>query len=162
MLGKGPCLPCSFCCRYTFQGVYTLELIFKVVSRGFVFNRYTYLRDGWNWLDFAVVVIAYVTILLDVLQLGDVSLTGLRAFRVLRALKSISVVPGMCQVLCHFGISVLAPSSELFMDWVPDKPTWFDVHIKKIPVAIHEYDSNCTIASLYLINLISGNCQRLR
>lgn len=64
------------------------------MARGFILNKFTYLRDGWNWLDFSVVVIAYVTILLDQLQLGDVTLTGLRALRVLRALKSISVVQG--------------------------------------------------------------------
>lgn len=36
----------------------------------------------------------YVTIILQVMGQGNVSLSGIRAFRVLRALKSISVVPG--------------------------------------------------------------------
>ena len=62
---------------------------FKVIARGFILNKFTYLRDPWNWLDFIVVALAYVTMMTDI---GNVS--GLRTFRVLRAFKSLSIVPG--------------------------------------------------------------------
>ncbi|MGH0168097.1 UNVERIFIED_CONTAM: hypothetical protein FKN15_074976 [Acipenser sinensis] len=52
--------------------------------------KYTFLRDPWNWLDFSVILMAYVTEFVD---LGNVS--ALRTFRVLRALKTISVIPGL-------------------------------------------------------------------
>ncbi|KAF1383387.1 hypothetical protein PFLUV_G00131380 [Perca fluviatilis] len=51
---------------------------------------FTFLRDPWNWLDFTVILMAYVTEFVD---LGNVS--ALRTFRVLRALKTISVIPGL-------------------------------------------------------------------
>ena len=96
--------------EYVFTAIYTLEVVikvsvllfindrkrkksttifFKVIARGFILNKFTYLRDPWNWLDFIVVALAYVTMMTDI---GNVS--GLRTFRVLRAFKSLSIVPG--------------------------------------------------------------------
>lgn len=43
--------------RYVFLGVYTVEMILKILARGFVADPYTYLRDGWNVLDFIVVIL---------------------------------------------------------------------------------------------------------
>ncbi|XP_061431061.1 sodium channel protein type 4 subunit alpha-like [Lethenteron reissneri] len=76
--------------EYTFTGIYTFESLIKIVARGFVIDNFTFLRDPWNWLDFSVITMAYVTEFVD---LGNVS--ALRTFRVLRALKTISVIPGL-------------------------------------------------------------------
>uniref|UniRef100_A0A672I531 Sodium channel protein n=1 Tax=Salarias fasciatus TaxID=181472 RepID=A0A672I531_SALFA len=76
--------------RYTFTGIYTFESLIKILARGFCIMPFTFLRDPWNWLDFTVIVMAYVTEFVD---LGNVS--ALRTFRVLRALKTISVIPGL-------------------------------------------------------------------
>ncbi|XP_055071354.2 sodium channel, voltage-gated, type I-like, alpha isoform X4 [Misgurnus anguillicaudatus] len=76
--------------EYAFTGIYTFEALIKIVARGFCVGQFTFLRDPWNWLDFIVIVMAYVTEFVD---LGNVS--ALRAFRVLRALKTISVIPGL-------------------------------------------------------------------
>ncbi|XP_041259196.1 sodium channel protein type 2 subunit alpha-like isoform X10 [Onychostruthus taczanowskii] len=76
--------------EYTFTGIYTFEFLVKVFARGFCINAFTCLRDPWNWLDFVVISFAYVTEFVD---LGNVS--ALRTFRVLRALKTISVIPGL-------------------------------------------------------------------
>lgn len=46
--------------RYVFTGVYTMEAFIKITARGFIINDFTYLRDPWNWLDFAVISLAYV------------------------------------------------------------------------------------------------------
>uniref|UniRef100_A0A674AL96 Sodium channel protein n=1 Tax=Salmo trutta TaxID=8032 RepID=A0A674AL96_SALTR len=75
---------------YTFTGIYTFESLIKILARGFCVGPFTFLRDPWNWLDFSVIVMAYVTEFVD---LGNVS--ALRTFRVLRALKTISVIPGL-------------------------------------------------------------------
>ncbi|XP_059783165.1 sodium channel protein type 3 subunit alpha isoform X3 [Balaenoptera ricei] len=76
--------------EYTFTGIYTFESLIKILARGFCLEDFTFLRDPWNWLDFSVIVMAYVT---EFVSLGNVS--ALRTFRVLRALKTISVIPGL-------------------------------------------------------------------
>nr|XP_033960242.1 sodium channel protein type 4 subunit alpha-like isoform X2 [Pseudochaenichthys georgianus] len=76
--------------EYTFTGIYTFESAIKILARGFCIVPFTFLRDPWNWLDFTVIIMAYVTEFVD---LGNVS--ALRTFRVLRALKTISVIPGL-------------------------------------------------------------------
>ncbi|XP_026530186.1 sodium channel protein type 3 subunit alpha-like isoform X11 [Notechis scutatus] len=76
--------------EYTFTGIYTFESLIKILARGFCLEGFTFLRDPWNWLDFSVILMAYVTEFVD---LGNVS--ALRTFRVLRALKTISVIPGL-------------------------------------------------------------------
>nr|XP_015812914.2 sodium channel protein type 4 subunit alpha [Nothobranchius furzeri] len=76
--------------EYTFTGIYTFESAIKILARGFCLVPFTFLRDLWNWLDFIVIIMAYVTEFVD---LGNVS--ALRTFRVLRALKTISVIPGL-------------------------------------------------------------------
>ncbi|XP_006804158.1 sodium channel, voltage-gated, type I like, alpha b isoform X2 [Neolamprologus brichardi] len=80
----------TFFSRYTFTGIYTFESLIKILARGFCVGKFTFLRDPWNWLDFSVILMAYVTEFVD---LGNVS--ALRTFRVLRALKTISVIPGL-------------------------------------------------------------------
>uniref|UniRef100_A0AAY4A1D2 Sodium channel protein n=1 Tax=Denticeps clupeoides TaxID=299321 RepID=A0AAY4A1D2_9TELE len=76
--------------EYVFTGIYTFEATIKVLSRGFCIGTFTFLRDPWNWLDFMVISMAYITEFVD---LGNVS--ALRTFRVLRALKTITVIPGL-------------------------------------------------------------------
>ncbi|XP_057254288.1 sodium channel protein type 5 subunit alpha-like isoform X4 [Pezoporus wallicus] len=76
--------------EYTFTGIYTFESLIKILARGFCMTEFTFLRDPWNWLDFSVIVMAYITEFVD---LGNVS--ALRTFRVLRALKTISVISGL-------------------------------------------------------------------
>ncbi|XP_033022295.1 sodium channel protein type 1 subunit alpha isoform X2 [Lacerta agilis] len=76
--------------EYTFTGIYTFESLVKILARGFCIDGFTFLRDPWNWLDFTVITFAYIT---EFVNLGNVS--ALRTFRVLRALKTISVIPGL-------------------------------------------------------------------
>ncbi|XP_026207010.1 sodium channel protein type 4 subunit alpha B isoform X1 [Anabas testudineus] len=76
--------------EYVFTAIYTFEAMIKILSRGFCIGDFTFLRDPWNWLDFMVISMAYLTEFVD---LGNVS--ALRTFRVLRALKTITVIPGL-------------------------------------------------------------------
>ncbi|KAF3843061.1 hypothetical protein F7725_001910 [Dissostichus mawsoni] len=76
--------------EYTFTAIYTLESLIKILARGFCIGRFTFLRDPWNWLDFSVIVLAYITEFLPL-----VNFSALRTFRVLRAFKAISVIPGL-------------------------------------------------------------------
>ncbi|XP_041087621.1 sodium channel protein type 4 subunit alpha B-like [Polyodon spathula] len=76
--------------EYVFTGIYTFEALVKILARGFCIGKFTFLQDPWNWLDFCVISMAYLTEFVD---LGNIS--ALRTFRVLRALKTITVIPGL-------------------------------------------------------------------
>ncbi len=99
--------PTSVSPRYTasteviFTAIYTYESAVKLLSRGFALEDFTYLRDAWNWLDFAVIGMSYVTIAID---LG--SFSALRTFRVFRALKSVAVIPGLKTIVSAIVYSV--------------------------------------------------------
>ena len=45
-------------------------------------------RNPWNWLDFTVIASGYLT---SFIEMGN--LAGLRTFRVLRALKTVPIMP---------------------------------------------------------------------
>ena len=93
----------------------------KVLSRGFITAPFTYMRSGWNLLDITVIATAYIDIILDVAnsspqihpdQPGKKNsipgMAALRAFRVLRALKAISIVPGLRTIVSALIESVKA------------------------------------------------------
>jgi len=52
-----------------FTVVYTVEMVVKIVGRGFVLHRFSYLRDPWNWIDFVVISSASVTIFFVVMSI---------------------------------------------------------------------------------------------
>jgi hypothetical protein len=39
-----------------FTIAFTIECLMKIISQGFIFHPNAYLRDGWNWIDFIVVL----------------------------------------------------------------------------------------------------------
>ena len=84
-----------------FAAIYTYESAVKLLARGFFLTQYTYLRDAWNWLDFSVIGMSYVTLTID---LG--SFSALRTFRVFRALKSVAVIPGLKTIVSAIIYSV--------------------------------------------------------
>jgi len=100
-----------------FTAIFTIEMIFKIVGMGFcrakgkylpaaaeeilrddpqlekkdfLKKRLSYLGDYWNWLDFTVVLIGYLSYIP-----GVDNVSALRTFRVLRPLKTLSSFPGM-------------------------------------------------------------------
>eukprot|EP00929_Paragymnodinium_shiwhaense_P090912 TRINITY_DN50994_c0_g1_i1.p1 TRINITY_DN50994_c0_g1~~TRINITY_DN50994_c0_g1_i1.p1 ORF type:complete len:1913 (-),score=432.16 TRINITY_DN50994_c0_g1_i1:94-5832(-) len=72
--------------------IFTTECTLKVIAWGLIFDRKTYLRDTWNWLDFIVVVSGLVE---HIPGTSDSGLGFLRLFRVLRPLRSLNAVPQM-------------------------------------------------------------------
>jgi len=73
-----------------FLVLFTLEFMLKVIGRGFFMDKGSYLRDGWNWLDFVVVVSGLLS---SIPNMPKVSM--LRTLRVLRPLRSLTILPGM-------------------------------------------------------------------
>ena len=76
---------------YVFLALYTVEMIMKILGLGFILNTGAYLRDGWNILDFIIVISAYVMLVVS----SGPNLRVLRGFRILRPLRTISGVEGL-------------------------------------------------------------------
>lgn len=69
--------------------MYTIEMCLKIFGMGFIFIPRSYLRDGWNILDFCIVT---TSLLPYVIGSQSLNLSSLRSLRVLRPLRTISSV----------------------------------------------------------------------
>lgn len=65
--------------------IFTIEALLKIIGMGFIMDSGSYLRDGWNWIDFIVVV---TSLLSNIPAIPSISF--LRTFRVLRPLRSLN------------------------------------------------------------------------
>lgn len=73
--------------------IFCLEAILKIVSHGFILNgRKSYLRDGWNMLDFFIVALSVVSLSVDA-NLSFIKV--LRVARILRPLRLIQKAQGL-------------------------------------------------------------------
>merc|ERR1712071_136466 len=73
-----------------------VEASLKILALGFILHKGSYLRNGWNIMDFIVVVTGMLPYTGFELK---VNLRLLRSFRVLRPLKLITNVPSLQVVL---------------------------------------------------------------
>lgn len=69
---------------------FTAECVIKVIAMGFCIDEGSYLTHGWNWLDFLVVISSLLT---EIPQMKSVS--GVRTFRLMRPLRSLTTMPSM-------------------------------------------------------------------
>lgn len=74
-------------------GIFTIELALKLYA-----YRLSFFRSGWNNFDLTIVAIAWIP--------ASGTLAVLRAFRILRILKLISIVPQMRRVVSAIGHSI--------------------------------------------------------
>ncbi|XP_026998196.2 voltage-dependent N-type calcium channel subunit alpha-1B isoform X12 [Tachysurus fulvidraco] len=80
--------------EHYFIGIFCFEAGIKIIALGFVFHKDSYLRNGWNVMDFVVVLTGILA------KVGsDFDLRTLRAVRVLRPLKLVSGIPSLQVVL---------------------------------------------------------------
>jgi voltage-gated sodium channel len=73
--------------------IFSIELIMKLIV-----YRHKFFSSGWNWFDFIIVAISWVP--------SSGPLSVLRAFRILRVLRLLSVVPQMRRVIGALGHSL--------------------------------------------------------
>lgn len=85
--------------EYVFLVIFTTECVMKILAYGFLMHPGAYLRNGWNLLDFTIVVIGLITTVLQNLSKETFDVKALRAFRVLRPLRLVSGVPSLQVVL---------------------------------------------------------------
>ncbi|KAL5014501.1 hypothetical protein ScPMuIL_008771, partial [Solemya velum] len=88
--------------------MFTLESIMKIIAYGFILHsaegECAYLRNGWNILDFIIVVIGIIS----TMDINDFDVKALRAFRVLRPLRLVSGVPSL-QVVLNAIVRAMVP-----------------------------------------------------
>uniref|UniRef100_A0A674ISU2 Voltage-dependent L-type calcium channel subunit alpha n=1 Tax=Terrapene triunguis TaxID=2587831 RepID=A0A674ISU2_9SAUR len=91
----------------------------KVIAYGLLFHPNAYLRNGWNLLDFIIVVVGLFSAILEQATKADgvnsiggkgagFDVKALRAFRVLRPLRLVSGVPSL-QVVLNSIIKAMVP-----------------------------------------------------
>ena len=95
-----------------FQSCFMLEATIKVIARGFLLGKATYLRDWWNVLDFVTVFLG----LLEYVALSGSSASALRAFRLLRPLRALRAVGKFkdLRMIVNLIISCLPPLVDVF------------------------------------------------
>lgn len=82
---------------YAFTGVFTIEMVLKIIDLGIILHPGSYLREFWNIMDAVVVICAMVSFAFDMTgsSAGQnlSTIKSLRVLRVLRPLKTIKRVP---------------------------------------------------------------------
>ncbi|KAL4477710.1 hypothetical protein ABPG74_002860 [Tetrahymena malaccensis] len=76
--------------------LYTVEMGFKILALGFIFNKGSYMRDMWNILDITIIITGYLPYVINTSQ---VNLSAVRSLRVLRPLRTISRIKALKQIL---------------------------------------------------------------
>eukprot|EP00793_Prasinoderma_coloniale_P003769 PRCOL_00003146-RA len=76
-----------------FVALFAVEMVLKVITMGFVAHKDAYLRNGWNVLDFLIVIVGVVGLAASGGALD--ALRALRTFRALRPLRMASRATGI-------------------------------------------------------------------
>ena len=90
---------------------YTAEAVLKILGFGFLASEKAYIKDPWNILDFFVVLMGWVSFILEHTSNSTKisGLAGLRAFRILRPLKTVKRIKGLRRIV----VALLASLSRL-------------------------------------------------
>eukprot|EP00754_Rhynchopus_humris_P044615 Rhum_TRINITY_DN4283_c0_g1::Rhum_TRINITY_DN4283_c0_g1_i1::g.13697::m.13697 len=81
--------------EYFFTAVFAVEMLLKIFSQGFILHQGSYLRNGWNVLDFIIVGLSLLIFFPS--QFGNYS--AMRMLRVLRPLRSINGIQGLKNIV---------------------------------------------------------------
>jgi hypothetical protein len=74
---------------YIMTAIFFLEMCIKIAAFGFVAcGKHSYIKNGWNVLDFMIVAVSIFSVVFSEYELGF--LKALRLFRILRPLRLIS------------------------------------------------------------------------
>jgi len=74
-------------------------MVIKVIAFGLIIGSDAYLKNGWNRIDFFLVVMSIVDIIITLVAENDVKILSLlkimRLLRTLRPLRAINNAPGL-------------------------------------------------------------------
>jgi hypothetical protein len=70
------------------------ELVLKVIAMGFIMHKHSYMRDGWNVLDFVIVAFSIASLIVESNSDGsnNQSAKTLELFKMLRVLRSLRMI----------------------------------------------------------------------
>jgi hypothetical protein len=71
--------------------IFWLECVCKIIAHGFLLTRGAYLTDGWNQLDFSIVVLTTVDFILRYCESCTGDYTWVKVFRVARVMRPLRV-----------------------------------------------------------------------
>lgn len=93
-----------------FLYLFSIEMFLKFLAFGLIIPPNSYFRDYWNILDFMVVVVGWISYVIENSFGGQKisGLAGLRAFRILRPLKTIKSIKGLRRIIGTLLESMLA------------------------------------------------------
>ena len=77
-----------------FMIIYTIEMVLKIIAHGFVTQEHSYLRDGWNILDFTICGCSWLIFLV-----GANNISVIRTIRVLRTLRTLELFPELAKLV---------------------------------------------------------------
>uniref|UniRef100_A0A4W3J3B8 Voltage-dependent L-type calcium channel subunit alpha n=1 Tax=Callorhinchus milii TaxID=7868 RepID=A0A4W3J3B8_CALMI len=99
--------------EYAFLIIFTIETFLKIIAYGLMLHPNAYVRNGWNLMDFVIVVVGLFSVVLEQVtkvsdgeghaagKSGGFDVKALRAFRVLRPLRLVSGVPSKFYQICQ-------------------------------------------------------------
>ncbi|XP_078343776.1 voltage-dependent L-type calcium channel subunit alpha-1D-like isoform X1 [Oculina patagonica] len=99
--------------EYYFVAIFCVEALLKIMAFGFVLHPGSYLRNGWNILDFTVVVVGIIS-MPEITDGSAMDVKSLRAVRVLRPLKLIAGVPSL-QVVMKSIVRAMVPLLQILL-----------------------------------------------
>ncbi|XP_059138724.1 voltage-dependent T-type calcium channel subunit alpha-1G-like isoform X5 [Physella acuta] len=104
--------------NYVFTFVFTLEMMIKVIAKGFFIGKHAYLKSGWNVMDGFLVIISLIDILISISASSVTRIFGiLRVFRLLRTLRPLRVIsraPGL-KLVVQTLLSSLRPIGNIVL-----------------------------------------------
>ena len=71
--------------------IFIFEAAMKIISQGLYFHKNAYLKNGWNILDFGVVLTSIVEMIIPYIYSGD-NLPSLKMLRILRVFRPLRTV----------------------------------------------------------------------
>jgi hypothetical protein len=151
----GPCSTAEWI-DWVFLVLFTVEMAIKMLAQGLCMHPHSYLRSGWNWLDFVVVIIGY----LETYSTGLPGISTLRLFKTLRPLRSLqrirharprsvhprsnasnvqrATVPLLHHLLLRaFRRRPLQGRAALYLPRVQRRQGGMGVHRRRLPLALH-------------------------
>jgi hypothetical protein len=68
--------------------IFAIEAILKIFGMGFIIHKYSYMRQGWNIMDFIIAISGIIEFFSF-----DLNLKAMRILRVIRPLRTIKAFP---------------------------------------------------------------------
>jgi len=87
---------------YIINILFTIEMLMKIIAKGFILHKYAYLRNGWNIIDFIICIYQWLKLKYD--DWGN--LCVFRCIKFIGIVKDISLLSGLRKLIDSIIISL--------------------------------------------------------